>query len=237
MKRKLLLFILRSFLVSSGYAQGVRLPVVLEGQQHDNWCWAASLSMAIKYYIPAQRANTQLQCQLVTDKISPSPATAASCKCCEMPKKNDKCTFIKTPNGPCLPCTLPLPVSYNPNGSPNWSETIGIVDRLLRLYGLRTDIIKVGRGALATIKARLAVNDLILGIYAGGGYHVSLISGYEVVAGETLLFVNNPLYQPKATCTGCFHVIKTNAKGENALAISEYAGTYTSQLFIVIHKP
>ena len=153
-------------------------------------------------------------------------------------KKNDNCTFkTASKRSPCRRCALPLPVSYNPSGSLNWSETIGIITKLLNSRGFRADTIRVGPGALAKIKARLAANDLILGIYAAGASHVVLISGYEIVAGETLLFVNNPLYQPKATCTGCFHVIKTNANGENALAISKYAGTYTSQLFIVIHKP
>jgi hypothetical protein len=185
------------------------LPIPIEPQQYNNWCYAASISMAVKAVVPGQRRNDNLQCQIAkTHGINPLSAALVS-DCGGMTYHDDTCTYG---GGSCTKCYKGMQAAND----------VAVIMSLVKASGAKARRISTGVTVLASIKTAIDNKHPVIGIYkyrGGRSTHAVLIRGYIDNGSGTLLVVNNPLSKAVASCDGCFFVMDTDSTGSNRLNI------------------
>ncbi len=219
---------------------GVEQPILIKAQQADMWCWAASIEMVVNYLKPRM---TTSQCQIATERVrlynTSLPASTSACSC--YLKNGAKCNLYDIcQTGDC--CQFFQPLSTEPQVEQDTMTAI------LNNYGLTTvNIPNSTSETLDNIKRYLCDGKPVIAILLSKGLaqHIVVIKGFQIIGGDTILLINNPLNNIHADCGSCFCVMQVNAQGANMTpnldnsATSYIApGTYvTSRYFAVIPNP
>lgn len=217
-------------------------PIPLEGhflnmplipQESNNWCWAASLQMAMH----SLNGFSPAQCEIVSKRFDD---TLCPCKC-----RRTRCLFDKAGTGCCSSKILEtLPVSYTSSSAAMHSQSIDIINKILEKYNLRSTIINIGdNNTSSTIKSHLKQGHPIIVFNQNRrlATHIIVISGFQDIDSSTTdLLINNPLFNSKANqnCKGCQHHLFINCQGENIYSNNtrNASGTFAPIIYLAIHR-
>lgn len=219
--------------------EGYFLNMPLIPQESDNWCWAASLKMAIH----SLNGFSPDQCEIVSKRFDD---TLCPCKC-----KRTGCIFDKAGTGCCSSKILEaLPVSYTSSSATPSSpaamhrESISIINKILEKYNLISTIINIGdNNTSSTIKSHLKQGHPIILFSKNRNLatHIVAISGFQDIDSMTTdLLINNPLFNSKAkpNCEGCQHHLFINCQGKNIYSNNrrDSTGTFAPIVYLAIQR-
>lgn len=215
------------------------LPIRPIAQESDEWCWAASLEMAIKMYYPSSSIS---QCQIATERVKLlSPTTTESACECMVNDTIKKCRiFLKSDKQSGI-CKI-----FMSSLDADLSIAQPTIDSLLLRHSLKTKRLS----SLKEIKQHLILRHPIIAIYGnrvGSSQHAVIVKGFtDVSTDRSYLHINNPLNNKKADCTFCYHWILVNCAARNLNDNSGIGkGTYGDAIkgsviplyFAIIPKP